>query len=1264
MSTLPLAPIGPGYTCHSMIGSGGMGEVFLTTDPKSQQPVALKLIRPDRARRIRALRRFTREVRAMARLNHPCIVPVLDYGVHIDEQGLRRPYFVMPHVLGPSLRNYLNTRPKLDEALALFDFILSALAYAHARGIIHRDLKPENVLLEPQQSSQLLPRILDFGIARMTDDDVHDEAIVAQLELDLSATHAFPNHAIDDMTTLEVGSEPTDFAEKNRGVLFSSDDVPTVADFFMPAGTGTRVTHHNQCVGTPAYLAPEQIRTRRGEIGPAADLYACGVMLYELVCGRRPFLAKTPQELLKLHLLAPIPEITSDKTLPKGLADLIKQLLAKEPAARPHSAADVKRTLKAIQSGRDFVPPVVPVLDSLSPDLLTVHTPSSSASNLGYRSARRFSPTPTTAPQSLGLGLLRFREAPFCGRAPERYAASAKLVEAHEFSSLRIVLVDGEAGIGKTRFARWLRERASELGVVHALTITFDATSGGTSLRNALQRIIGCQGNDEASLRKSIRHQLFHADLSDPWLLPAFVRYLQPDLLTDAQDSPVPPATHVQAGHLLTDAVLRHHSASRTVLLHLDDIHNAPDECIELLHHLIARNRIVPSSALIIATLRSEQLLHTAFRHQLESLTQYAEVSRISLAPLDKEHVAKLCNALVPLHPETCALLVEHANGHPLFAIQLLTQWLAANEMHFVPQENYYRRTALSSPPTRINEVVDRRLGSFLDSFTSHPEIEVTTVRRVLEWAAIINEPIRFDLLAKLARLDAIVTSQIDLVWEAALVDGLCIEDAADESLRFGNRVIGDQLREWARSAGDYGKRQIACANAKLSASNKEPSLLHLEVSTHLLEAREHTDAWRHLVLSARYCLDTNQPRLARQRLLRAFEFHDGSEEKSCVPEDGEIFDARRVYIEASLLLNRLDEAEEHILTLDEFPASRHKHQLWVPLLRAELHARRGLVTLAVEQYRLALTMCPAPGYDHLRAKALKGFALMSARLGQVQSAVTAIEEAEGLARESGDQNLMAEVCLSSGIVQGLAGNHQLGATYLNEALARFQKASNPYGLGDTLVTLGKAEILSGQLTHAEVRFEAAKATLNLLGDRRRLVAILNGLGEVARAKLQTEAAENYYAQAIDLIENQDADEDMAALYTNMGLVQLGRGHLDDASHSLHRAAELFQQLGARSYLAVVCGILTRVFAEKLAFKEVDHILQRIRNLQLEVLPADRDMASAFAQAASCAENNGAFEVAAKLYRYAAAAFAILADTANKNSAELNFIRLSKLNDH
>ncbi|MFH0903235.1 MAG: protein kinase [Pseudomonadota bacterium] len=288
-----------------LIGRGGMGEVYLARDIRLGRRVALKVIR----RRLAGMQgmddRFLREAQITASLNHPHIVTVYAVGEHRGN-----PYLALEYVEGQTLRQRMDeAHPALKESMRIGLAIAQALAEAHCNKVLHRDLKPENVLLA--KDGRL--RVLDLGLAKLLGEGE---------EIDTSPL-ARPLPVSTGARANDVALDETD-----------------------PACWGTRSTPVGTMVGTPIYMAPEAWRNE--PVSEAADVWALGVILHELVVGRRPYQDTPPGELSTcVSSATPVPDIDTPRGTPHQLGDLIAHCLAKSPAARP-PAQQIVETLEEL----------------------------------------------------------------------------------------------------------------------------------------------------------------------------------------------------------------------------------------------------------------------------------------------------------------------------------------------------------------------------------------------------------------------------------------------------------------------------------------------------------------------------------------------------------------------------------------------------------------------------------------------------------------------------------------------------------------------------------------------------------------------------------------------------------------------------------------------------------------------------------------------------------------------------------------------------
>ena len=261
------------YELQEQLGEGGFAIVYRARDTELDRLVALKELRSLLLTDTTWVKRFRREAKAIARLDHPGIVPIYDIGA---VNG--REFIVMRLVDGPSLERLIEQGPvSWPKTAAIVSAIAEGLDYAHNQGVLHRDLKPGNVLLDAERG----PMLSDFGFAKL------------------------------------VG-------ESSRSVTVSGD-----------------------VVGTPNYIAPEAWEGQ--EATPQTDIYALGCILYEMVTGEKLFQAETPPAVMMAHFKPlDLPSIWPEG-VPPGIGDVLAKALARDPAYRYASVAEMRQALDALQ---------------------------------------------------------------------------------------------------------------------------------------------------------------------------------------------------------------------------------------------------------------------------------------------------------------------------------------------------------------------------------------------------------------------------------------------------------------------------------------------------------------------------------------------------------------------------------------------------------------------------------------------------------------------------------------------------------------------------------------------------------------------------------------------------------------------------------------------------------------------------------------------------------------------------------------------------
>ena len=282
------------YKIQSLLGAGGMGEVYLAEDTRLGRKVALKLLPGEFTRDRERVQRFKQEARAVSSLNHPNIVTVFEIGQSDDL------YFIATEYIdGQTLRRRMaDSVMKLNEALDVALQVASALTAAHETGIVHRDIKPENIMLRRDG----FVKVLDFGLAKLT--------------------------------------EP-----------FRAEATTIIASGISTGGQIS--TDPGKVVGTPRYMSPEQVRAQ--QVDARTDIFSLGVVLYEMIAGRAPFEGATPSEVAAAILhVEPMPLARFSPSVPAELERIAKKALRKEREERYQVVKDLRLDLKSFKAEAEF----------------------------------------------------------------------------------------------------------------------------------------------------------------------------------------------------------------------------------------------------------------------------------------------------------------------------------------------------------------------------------------------------------------------------------------------------------------------------------------------------------------------------------------------------------------------------------------------------------------------------------------------------------------------------------------------------------------------------------------------------------------------------------------------------------------------------------------------------------------------------------------------------------------------------------------------
>ncbi len=1106
--------LGP-FQIQERVAAGGMGEIWQGRHDRQGVDVALKVLTGERARNESHYAAFWHEVQNQARLGHRGVALVFDYGTLPDDvEELSNghlvpgsPYLVMEWASGGNLRQRRGTWGWSEVRGLLID-LLDALGHAHARGVVHRDLKPENVLLSTQSDPRPGMKLTDFGIAH-----------AARLQA----------------PSLRV-SPSADLLE-------------------APSGT-------------PAYMAPEQFRGRWRDYGPWTDLYALGVLAYELVCGHKPYPSGEFWDLAALHLGHAFPPLEPEIATPPGVEAWIGKLVAKDIGRRFMRAADAATSLRNLDIGwtddssalvdglssdpahtladvREPAPenttrldgrtvrydgtpvsdPALPVPDRPRTDEVLVPFRVAQAPELPatWRTEREVLPLPLLG---AGLGLYGLREVPLVGRDQERDLLWRELGRAREEGRARAVVLRGATGTGKGRLARWLCERADEAGAAEILTATHQPGGGPNhGLPRLLSEHYRCVGLDTDAAAARLRELLRRDSVADDyeWTGLAEMMAVSTGSGTGTGERVVR-FSSPRERYVLIHRVLERICRRRPAIVWLDDVQWGIDS-LGFVKFLLERQELHPIPVLLVLTARDDALASRRFEAGLlAELLERDRVLELPVASMPPADAQRLIRNLLHLRGDLARSIAARMDGNPLFAVRLVGDWVQRGVLELTSTGFALRAGEVVTLPDGLHEIwsaqVDRLLAGCDDS-----------AREALELAAVLGQDV-----VEREFTAACATAGVALppdVLRGLLAAGF-LRPRAD-GWSFEHALLRQSLTRSAREAQRDARLHRTCAQTLSSLYAPGAAGVGSRRGRHLLAA--------------------------------------GDVESAVLPMLEAVIEKR----ETSDYLEGLELLDEYELIMAELDApSDDARRVRGRLLRAEMHRYRWEFADAVELVDDLLAT--QLGQGSLRALTLLERGNLARQQGEMALALEHLGNAEPLFAQQGDVHGHARCVLARAILHREQGALTEARTLYLRAHTLFQNVRDEHRAAQCLLGLGNVCRQAQQLSDARNWYTEASAGFERTGNRNELANAINGVAEIDRYQGELEAAEDGYLRAVDIF---DAVGSRAGTLVrlNLGLVLIQREQWDRAQHAF---TQVLQNTRQTRFLAIAhaCLLPCAAFAD------------------------------------------------------------------------------------
>ncbi|MEZ4435246.1 MAG: tetratricopeptide repeat protein [bacterium] len=841
-------------------------------------------------------------------------------------------------------------------------------------------------------------------------------------------------------------------------------------------------------LGTPNFMAPEQVAGDWRALGPWTDLYALGCLAYTLVTGSAPFAGRGARRIMQAHLHEDPPPLRPVVAVPHGFEGWVRRLLQKHPDHRFRFAADAAVGLLALPDVVEEGDPdaTFPDGDPLELEDVTLVTPpvflplddvSWSAGPVGVDGRPpvpqtwRGPPPPPPEPPLTGVGraLFGLRETAFVGREAERDRLWQALRTVAEGQGARAVLIEGPAGQGKSHLAAWIAQRAHELGAAEPMrAIHDDVQSPACGLGPMLAMHLRCGDLPPDARLARIREALGdpHGDPlaeRDADLAPALAAAMSTHRRFTDQATAVTLFSDRERYETLCRG-FAHLTRRRPLILWFDDGQWGLD-ALRFTEYLLGRHAHLP--VLVITTVRDDALAaqDPAFT-AIEKLVERPEVERLRLGPLDGDTLARMVRNRLPIGASLADLLARRTGGSPLFAEQLVHHWIRIDALSDGPDGFRLKSGAEAELPGDLAAVWQARLDGVLRDADE-------AAWQALEAAAVLG-------IAVEGGEWAAVCARAGLTVPAAAVERLLDERLArlEEGSRwaFAHAMLRETLVQRARDAGRYVDWNARCAEMLAATPGRDPARL----AGHLVAAGRHEAALEPLLDATRVALERGDyPAMRRLLLMRARALRA----------------ARRplgdpAWVETRIYWARLDVVAERL------PPARRRARRAVaaargvgePRLLALALIERGRVdqtddpTRAVELYTEAREAARAAGDPSLEAEALRRTAWCLAQSGRFEQAEAMHEAAIACIGPTGDEFTLGGILHTRTIVAWKTGDLVRARRVGAEAMECFEHTGDRFGLGNVSNTLGDVARYDGDLAEAERWYRQALRLKNAVG--------------------------------------------------------------------------------------------------------------------------------------------------------------------------------------
>lgn len=1114
------------YTIIQRVSLGGFGAVYRALQDNLGRDIALKVLLPDVVSgNADYIEQFRQEALLTSQLRHPNTITIFDYGQ--TDSGLL--FLVMEWLDGKTLTEVLKTEGALsyDRCLHISQQILKSLSEAHERGMVHRDLKPSNLMLCVQYGEPDFVKVLDFGLVKNLSDE-----------------------------TLSI-----------RG----------------KAVEAPHFTAKRRAPGTPHYMAPEQAMGKGTTT--SADIYAFGLILYEMLTGKRAFDGTDKMEVLLKQVRQPCP------ALPPELSDtflgkVVARCVEKDPLKRPQNASALLRDYQLNEETRGI-----------------------EINNADFEAQARWK---NLAEPRIVSEISSSAKDIFVGRINEIDEFKSILTKGTTEKKGTAIVVTGQTGIGKTTLVNKFADIFLEQTHGTLINATFMPQNylSYSAIRSALRRFLNVQSDDASDAQIEIKRALSKLGISDAYLVTFMTHFIV--------------GKYGQSGDERDQAELRLEeffdalAKMSPVLLLVENIHWADNDSLNLLWKLALSLVAKNAPFFLVATFRHQNLADSReLQMLLERLNRLEHVyyREMQLAWLNKKDCSAIIENAVKMQRPMANQCMMLSKGNPLFLNLVLRyildekQTLGADDAQKLVIPNSIERISLK----RIDQIVRKY---------NQPEY-----REILRRAALMGETFSVAGVEALLRRDGQYnlldfTSRALEIWRR---EGI-LRRQWDAELSF--EFVHPYLVEFF-NIDSAPELHLNVARTKEALSESDMFIDMEDVAHHFKLAGDKKNALRYLGYAANAALQNSNLLKARKLFEEMIPLFD---------DDEPIGRKKEVYQQLGNLTLRLSEygpSKDYFQKTIQFAKETQDHQL-------ESLAYCGIAEIALAQNQLdnagANYACAKNALSgdvpNVQGKLLLGMGKLSKLKSDWQAAVACFQKAYDYSSNAANFDLMASALYELGVIYlSLGASRQAHECFL-AAQKNYQTVGNTADEAAVLLALSKTYCIFMRPDDAHISNEAAIEIYQKLGDQIGFANALSQMADFNISQLVFDEAQKFTLRCMPIFKDFHDSIGNARCQALLAKIEFAHGQYDNAITLSEQAVATFQKTDKFNALADLFTTIGKVCIYREQFEEAQNNLSQTEML-LDVNQSNAGRPELYCQYGLLCECQGSFADAEKYYKRA-----------------------------